>query len=360
MQGLIDHSNSAGFFRLLMPCGDGTAEIFDLDMAAAWLVWEANRRPASEVVVDFAYFLDHREVEGLKVELIHGLQIESSIDLGASLRLETFATLPASWQKNVFAQRGEFERYDFRRLGDPVALTIRFPISPGLANPGDQSTFDKHKREDAERQLLMDAIPPLLTLLGHGAPVASGSWSQVTGRGVPALGSPALATGFENLGAMAYRPPIQIDPVKAQTLVGQFLELPQISRTRLGVPLRHLNRSRRQYTAEDAATDLRTALEALLVPDAGQEITFKVSLLGAWMLGNDHEERKRAYYRLKKAYGMGSQAVHGGKIKGNKVMDLIQEVQSDAVTILKTVIEAGDKIIPLEVALGRPLHGSLI
>jgi len=94
MRGLVDHSNTAGLFGLLLPCGDGAAETFDLEMAADWLIWEANRRPASEVVADFAYFLDHRDMEGLKVELIHGLQIETSIDLGASLRLEPFAKLP--------------------------------------------------------------------------------------------------------------------------------------------------------------------------------------------------------------------------------------------------------------------------
>jgi len=42
---------------------------------------------------------------------------------------------------------------------------------------------------------LMDALP-LFTLLGDGAPVASGSWSQVTGSGVPSLGSPGYATGL--------------------------------------------------------------------------------------------------------------------------------------------------------------------
>jgi hypothetical protein len=41
-------------------------------------------------------------------------------------------------------------------------------------------------------------------------------------------------------------------------------------------------------------------------------------------------------------------------------MDLIQEVQSDAATILKTVIAARDKIIPLEIAFGKPLHSGLM
>jgi hypothetical protein len=108
-KGLRDHSNAVELSGLLMPCGDGTVEEFDLDMVAAWLIWEAKRRPASEVVADFAYFLDHRKVEGLKIELIHGLQIATSIDLGASLRLEPFPKLPASWQARVFAERRELE-----------------------------------------------------------------------------------------------------------------------------------------------------------------------------------------------------------------------------------------------------------
>lgn len=202
----------------------------------------------------------------------------------------------------------------------------------------------------------MDAVPLLLTILGHGAPVVSGCWSQVTGRGVPSLGSHEYAMGLEDLGVMA-RAPLQIDPAEAQKLTSDFLALSQISRTRLQVPLRHLNRSRRQYTPEAAAIDLRTALEALLASDAGPELTFRVSLLGAWMLGRgDIEERQRIYHRLRKAYGMGSQAVHKGKIKENNAREIVRQVQSDAATILRMMIAAEDKINPLDIALGKPLH----
>jgi hypothetical protein len=157
---------------------------------------------------------------------------------------------------------------------------------------------------------------------------------------------------------MGFRPPAQVVATEVRELIRGFLALSDKSRTRLGIPLRHLNRSRRQYTPEAAAVDLRTALEALLVPDRGQEITFKVSLVGAWMLGNDHEQRKRAFDRLKRAYGLGSEAVHGGKIKGPNALDLIREVQSDTAAILKTVIQTGDRINPLDIALGKPLHGT--
>jgi hypothetical protein len=289
-QALVDHTDVGALTGNLIPCGNGLAETFDFELIAAWLVGEARRRQPAQVVEDFAYFLEHRELEGLKVEIVYGVKLEASIDLGASLKLEPFDDLPLSWQKELIKLRRHLEyRWFDRYFGDPVALTMRFALSPALASPNDQSAFEKHKREDTKRQSVMDAIPPLLTLLGHGAPVAAESWCQAKGRGVPALGPPGFATGFENLGLMAHRPPIHIDPTGAQTLVEQFLELPQSSQRRLGVPLVHLNHSRRQYTVEAAAIDLRTALEALLVPDAGPELTFKVSLLGAWMMGDGPE-----------------------------------------------------------------------
>jgi hypothetical protein len=140
VQALLEHTSARELVGQLIPCGDGGAETFDFDQVAAWLVREARRRPPSEVVADFAYFLDRREVEGLKVEIIYGLQLETSIDLGArGLMLEPFGTLPACWQKAVIAQRRQFERARFHldRWGDPIALTMRFAMSPALANPGD-------------------------------------------------------------------------------------------------------------------------------------------------------------------------------------------------------------------------------
>jgi hypothetical protein len=172
-QALVAHTNAGDLIGSLIPCGNGLAESFDFALVAAWLVGQAQRRPASQVVEDFAYFLDHRKLEGLKVAIIYGVHLEASIDLGASLRLEPFGDLPLSWQKELVEGRRYLEnRWLDRRFGDPVALTMRFALSPALASPNDQNTFEKHKREDIQRQSLMDVIPPLLTLLGHAKPSA--------------------------------------------------------------------------------------------------------------------------------------------------------------------------------------------
>ena len=72
------------------------------------------------------------------------------------------------------------------------------------------------------------------------APVVSGIWSQITGRGVPFVGAHQYATGLEDLGEMAFLPPTEVEPHKAQELVGDFMALSQKSQARLDIPLRQI------------------------------------------------------------------------------------------------------------------------
>src|SRR5262249_45338066 len=154
------------------------------------------------------------------------------------VELKPFDELPDSWQKDIFQRRRDFEIQGFGRLGDPVALTVEFPISPGLIKADDRNTIERHARENAERQALLSTLPLLFTLIRSGTPVASGSWAQATGRGVPSLGSSEYAWGFEDLGAMSYRPPVTVEPTEAQRLVREFSLLAKASQKRLEVPLR--------------------------------------------------------------------------------------------------------------------------
>lgn len=352
-EALLNHSNVSNLFGFLLPIGDGGAQIFDLERIASWLVWEAKKRCVSDVVTDFDYFLKHREVEGLRIYLLHGLRTETRIPLGGSLWLEPFTSLPDSWQKRLFSRRQEFKVVGTDRLGDPVALVARFPVLPGLTDRQDRAAFEKHACDSANRSALMQDIPYLFTLLDNSAPVVSGIWSQITGRGVPFLRSDEYAMGVEDLGEMAFLPPTKLEPTEVQALVSDYMALSEKARARLKIPLRQLNRSKRQFTDEAAAIDLRTALEALLLPDDKQEITFKVSLFGAWMLGRDYEERKRAFYRLKKAYALGSQAVHSGRFRQANVRYHIWEVQSDVSLIIRKMIADGDEVELLDLVLGK-------
>ena len=68
----------------------------------------------------------------------------------------------------------------------------------------------------------------------------------------------------------------------------------------------------------DQFVDLRMALEALFLRDFAnehsQEMRFRLSLFGAWFLGQDFEDRRRVRKVLRDAYDAASGAVHTGNI----------------------------------------------
>ncbi len=68
----------------------------------------------------------------------------------------------------------------------------------------------------------------------------------------------------------------------------------------------------------DQFVDLRMALEALFLRDFtnehSQEMRFRLSLVGAWFLGQDFEDRRRIRRVLRDAYDTASGAVHTGNI----------------------------------------------
>ncbi len=68
----------------------------------------------------------------------------------------------------------------------------------------------------------------------------------------------------------------------------------------------------------DQFVDLRMALEALFLKDftneQSQEMRFRLSLIGAWFLGKDFEDRRRIRKTLRDAYDRASGAVHTGNI----------------------------------------------
>lgn len=68
----------------------------------------------------------------------------------------------------------------------------------------------------------------------------------------------------------------------------------------------------------DQFVDLRMALEALFLKDftneQSQEMRFRLSLIGAWFMGQDFEDRRRIRKVLRDAYDTASGAVHTGNV----------------------------------------------
>ena len=74
-------------------------------------------------------------------------------------------------------------------------------------------------------------------------------------------------------------------------------------------------KSKAEFDPVDHSIDIRVALEALFCQGEGNaELSLRLALRGAWYLGSDGAERKRYFDTLRKAYQLGSRAVHAGDI----------------------------------------------
>ncbi|WP_415882528.1 hypothetical protein [Neptuniibacter sp. QD34_54] len=104
----------------------------------------------------------------------------------------------------------------------------------------------------------------------------------------------------------------------ASSAFHSFVSLDDNRQKHLRVPLKKLNSYATTQDPVESAINLRTALEALFLDkEAKQELSHRLATRAALLVGDNYESRKEIYNVVKKAYNMGSMAVHEGRVKGN-------------------------------------------
>ena len=127
----------------------------------------------------------------------------------------------------------------------------------------------------------------------------------------------------------------------------------------LDIAIARWRRSRRSGALADQLVELRMALEStLLVGDSGNssELRYRIATRGAWLLGQNYDDRKTCFDTLLEAYALASGVLHGRGLKRHKrkenvsIVAKAQEMCRNA--ILKMV---RDECVPNwdEVVLGR-------
>ena len=89
------------------------------------------------------------------------------------------------------------------------------------------------------------------------------------------------------------------------------------ARTRVAVT-RWKKSMKRHASLTDGFIELRIALESLFLsqtPD--KQLSLRLATNGAWLVGENGEDRREAWHILRKAYATASKAVHHGKVKQN-------------------------------------------
>jgi len=96
----------------------------------------------------------------------------------------------------------------------------------------------------------------------------------------------------------------------------------------INVALHRIDRSEEETEPAQRLVDLVIALEALLLPDTREELSFRFSLRGAYFLASDAAQRQRFYEEFKQAYRLRSGIVHGGELPQEvMILDLKMPVE---------------------------------
>lgn len=124
---------------------------------------------------------------------------------------------------------------------------------------------------------------------------------------------------------------------------------------KLRVPIQRWRRSKAARNGVDLAIDLRIALESLFLDEGNNaELGFRLALRAAWYLGVEGEERTAAFDALRKAYTIGSKAVHTGKGYDDMIPAELAAAQDICrLSILRRISAGGDPPNWKTVVLGR-------
>lgn len=85
----------------------------------------------------------------------------------------------------------------------------------------------------------------------------------------------------------------------------------------------------RHASLADGFIDLRIALESLFLPQTpDQQLKFRLATNGAWLVGDDGDDRLKSWHILCGAYDVASRAVHCGKVKqSDETKELLANAQ---------------------------------
>jgi hypothetical protein len=292
----------------------------------------------------FVSYVRENTTDAIAVMALSGLEVDQEIKFGPHVSLMPMDQLPRS------SQRGEaLDQYSSMnpRFGKLCAMATKFKYGPIFytpKNPQPREEMGAPRSPDAqgmsvpwchevnEAMLVLGEASNLLGVAGvypqyQMSWVQPDDWLMWTGM------SPdyKFSTFREEFGREQAVQKSEIEAIAAS----YFSLDPARRRTVLRIPLDRLSRAGRQPDLADRAIDLGIALEALLLHDLESyrgELSFRLSLRGAWLIGDDANARNEIQKSLKQLYDLRSRVVHSGSIaqtseSENKIRRAVEHCQ---------------------------------
>jgi hypothetical protein len=241
------------------------------------------------------------------VAAVHGLDVQQPLNLINGVRLLPLAAAPDSPRLRMLARRYQVNPWSMMDVASVMPPTIAVIDMGSIAASTDHTV--RKAAHDSAYDALLDAARAF-TLADHGAPVVGNSWTEFVD---PALaraefGIVWMSARFE--GSLSQAHPLNVDG-EALFWAERYLQIGGPLRRSVDVALDRLNLARRRRSPGDQAIDSGICLEALLGDDNPQELTYKLRLRAALLLGNTLAEREEIRQAVRDLYHLRSKVVHG-------------------------------------------------
>ena len=297
------------------------------------LLWYRNVRATRRTPIRIM-----AEVRGLKVTAPH------SFSNGVTL-------YPISEVPDNYHPR-RFDRLSASSLEDLVLTLVSFDV--GDVDAGD---YEAGQAAYARISEVMRRTLSAFVLGGETTPTMTKTWQEFVDPELQRAEFGFVSMMSKHEGRHAQFPADATEETMAW--VERYVGLPDDMAEYCDVAIERLNLARRRMKPGDQAIDGCICLEALLSGDGGQgELTHRVSLRTALVLGRTLQDRKDIFKRVKSFYTLRSKMVHG-QVTGaqTKYESIAADGLSLCLDALRAIIEAGVKPQPEEWEFtGGPPH----
>lgn len=284
--------NSAGGFRLRDE--------------AVYLIDRALENDPAEIVDDLLRFTAELTIEVLHVRAVEGLQIDAPLDLGEGCAIVPPSSLPdVNWTRQVFSPRNAPKHGWGKPPSAAIVMKQTLPLELHDPSPNGEPSATLDGRDITA---LMERALWAATLASGGAPGFRQGYTVILSPGWIGMAAPSMGDS-ESFPIMIPRS----QPID-RNLAPRLFQLLR-PEDRLTLALSKLQSSRRRESAAERVIDLGTCIEILLMHGASDntEISYKIGLRAAWLLGANGTERMKVFKRARALYSARSMAVHTGK-----------------------------------------------
>lgn len=130
-----------------------------------------------------------------------------------------------------------------------------------------------------------------------------------------------------------------VERSEIQSFINFFKDFYKISFSEFNLAIEYFNKSYIEpYTPRDSFLDLMIALENLFLKETHQELSYKLSIRMAYILGVDKKDRINIFNFMKDAYNLRSKILHGeksDKLNNKKFLELRKLTRKSIIYFLK-------------------------